>query len=194
MKMKRLRTRLSILIGAPPLFFQAAVCASPVFSSHSGKTSNIPTIASMELQSQDPEEWAAALRAESALRAFLREHPRWMEEESGPARMRHLRDQTLDAYLRIVWRGQTKPEIAVRALWQAHQCALLCGEQKRARDFAQDITRSHPDTPYAHEAFRFLKDSPEQNPNALPSKPPAPSGPRGSVASPERLRQRSSSP
>lgn len=116
----------------------------------------------------------AGLKAEAALRAFLSEHPRWLEEEHGPPRMRRLLDQALDAYLRIVWNGVARAPVAARALWHAHHLARLCGDTARATHFAEDLTRSHPNSPYAQQASLFLQHTlpPRTAPPKTPSNPP----------------------
>lgn len=162
--------------SAPGLPTRVPSGGSPSMPAILGKMGETPP---RELDAAEDDALRPGLKAEAALRVFLGEHPRWMEEEHGPPRLRRLLDQTLDAYLRIVWNGAARAPVAARALWNAHQVAALCGDTARATHFAEDLTRSHPNSPYAQNAFLFLQRQPPRNtlPEILPpgsSSNPAP--------------------
>lgn len=112
-----------------------------------------------------------ALKHEENLRAFLTEHPRWIEEEHGTARLQRLFHRTIDAYLRVVWSANVEQETAVRALWMSHSVCILCGEFSRARDFAEDIVHAHPSSKYFPNAQLFINQS--EKPGNITSEEPA---------------------
>ena len=112
--------------------------------------------------------------AAAKLRALVKAHPRWEQEDDIRPQREVLFHEALDAYLfPHVFHG-AEEDLAARGLWAAAQLCQESGDPAAARTAATDLVQLYPDTPEKSAAAALLKDLPAAKKEHPPDEPDIP--------------------
>jgi hypothetical protein len=101
-----------------------------------------------------------ALASEVRLEAFLKAHPRWMEDDEAKPEGERLFHQTVDLFLWPSLFQGTGAELAARGLLKAAAVLKRRGEAAAARATAEDILLHYPESSSLKAAQAFLTTLP----------------------------------
>lgn len=94
--------------------------------------------------------------ADKALRAFLKENPRWEIDPAVIDERHQLHRRALELYLQPSLFFGTNNEKAARGLWGAVGIHRACGDEQLAVETSRDILALYPATPEAEQARTYL--------------------------------------
>ena len=114
--------------------------------------------------------------AAAKLRALLKEHPRWDQEDDIRPQRDRLYHEALDAWLfPHVFHG-AEEDLAARGLWAAAQFYKEHGDPGAARDAAADLVQLYPAAPEKTAAEAMAKDTPPETKKPVTEEPDIPAG------------------
>jgi Tfp pilus assembly protein PilF len=123
-----------------------------------------PEAAKLMEESQDPRvlievQHVLAETAAAKLRALLKDHPRWEQEDDVRPRRDRLYHEALDAWLYPhVFHG-AQEDLAARGLWAAAQFYREHGDVEQARHAAADLIQLYPDAAEVKAASDLLQQT-----------------------------------
>ncbi len=123
-----------------------------------------PEAAKLMEDSQDPRvlievQHVLAETAAAKLRALLKDHPRWEQEDDVRPRRDRLYHEALDAWLYPhVFHG-AQEDLAARGLWAAAQFYREHGDVEQARHAAADLIQLYPDAAEVKAASTLLQQT-----------------------------------
>lgn len=99
--------------------------------------------------------------AESDLRKFLGDNPRWQDDASAIPERNRLYNEALDLFLFPCLFYGAEAEASARGLLRAAKVYVLCGEPARAIECARDVAVIYPGTASAQPAADLIASMPE---------------------------------
>ena len=117
-------------------------------------------------ESQDPRvlielQHVLAETAAAKLRALIKEHPRWEQEDEIRPQRDRLYHEALDSWLYPHVFYGAQEDLAARGLWAAAQFYREHGDSTQARSAAKDLVQLYPDAAEAKAAQTFLNTMPD---------------------------------
>ncbi len=114
--------------------------------------------------------------AAEKLRALLKEHPRWEQEDDVRPQRERLFHEALDAYLYPhVFHG-SEEDLAARGLWAAAQFYKENGETGAAREAAEDLVHLYPSAAEKTAAAELVNQLPPRKKQAGAAEADTPAG------------------
>jgi len=112
-----------------------------------------------------------AVAADSSFRQLVEENPRWQQDLNILPERNRLYAEALNLYLYPYLFFGSEVEPAARGLTGALGIYQFTGEEKLARETAQDIVTIYPGTKYAADAQKYLDSLPKAKPSTAPAAP-----------------------
>jgi len=110
--------------------------------------------------------------AAAKLRALLKEHPRWEQEDDIRPQRDRLFHEALDAYLFPHAFHGAEEDLAARGLWAAAQFYKENGDPDAAREAASDLLQLYPSAAEKSAAEKLLEQIPAAKKPGLPADGP----------------------
>lgn len=101
-----------------------------------------------------------ASAAESDLRKFLEDNPRWHDDVLAAPERNRLYNEALDLFLFPALFYGSESEASARGLWRAAKVYELCGEAPRAIECARDVVTVYPGSTFAKPAADLIASLP----------------------------------
>ncbi|MCB1211962.1 MAG: hypothetical protein KDK97_21755 [Verrucomicrobiales bacterium] len=102
------------------------------------------------------------------LKAFEKEHPRWMDDDDLTDERTRLYHDVLDQFLHAPLFNGSVDDKAAEALWSVVQLHLFAKEPTLAAQHARDLLELYPNSPFAEKAKPLAAPAPSIKPDDKP--------------------------